>query len=80
MKNGANYRNHGTGWVVPGRFCCQKGYEVRQVVRHASTDSYSRIAHLHGQVMLHKAELLDEGSLTTLVEQVQPARSITWRR
>ncbi len=53
-------------------FLLAKGYDVHGVVRHTSTESYGRIHHLRGQLQLHKADLLDEGSLTTLVEQVQP--------
>jgi GDPmannose 4,6-dehydratase len=53
-------------------FLLGKGYEVHGVVRHTSSESYGRIEHLRGRVQLHKADLLDEGSLTSLVEQVQP--------
>ncbi|HEX6260542.1 MAG TPA: GDP-mannose 4,6-dehydratase [Woeseiaceae bacterium] len=53
-------------------FLLDKGYEVHGVVRHTSSETYGRIEHLRGRVQLHKADLLDEGSLTTLVEQVQP--------
>jgi GDPmannose 4,6-dehydratase len=49
-----------------------KGYRVHGVVRHTSTESYGRIDHLRGRVSLHKADLLDEGSLSSLLQEVQP--------
>jgi GDPmannose 4,6-dehydratase len=49
-----------------------KGYQVHGVVRHTSTESYGRIDHLRGRVSLHKADLLDEGSLSSLLQEVQP--------
>ena len=53
-------------------FLLDKGYEVHGVVRHTSTDSYGRIDHLRNQITLHKADLLDEGSLANLIDQVRP--------
>lgn len=54
-------------------FLLEKGYDVHGVVRHTSTESYGRIDHLRDRLSLHKADLLDEGSLTTLVDRVQPS-------
>jgi len=53
-------------------FLLSKGYDVHGVVRHTSTESYGRIDHLRDRITLHKADLLDEGSLTSLVHTVQP--------
>jgi len=53
-------------------FLLSKGYDVHGVVRHTSSGSYSRLDHLRSRIALHKADLLDEGSLKTLIEQVQP--------
>ncbi len=53
-------------------FLLSKGYEVHGIVRHTSSESYGRISHLRDRVTLHKADLLDEGSISTLLEQVQP--------
>jgi GDPmannose 4,6-dehydratase len=53
-------------------FLLEKGYQVHGVVRHTSSESYGRIHHLRDMITLHKADLLDEGSLTSLVESVQP--------
>lgn len=53
-------------------FLLTKGYEVHGIVRHTSSESYGRISHLRDRVTLHKADLLDEGSISTLLEQVQP--------
>jgi len=53
-------------------FLLAKGYEVHGVVRHTSTEQYTRISHLLDRIKLHKADLLDEGSITALVDAVQP--------
>ena len=54
-------------------FLLSKGYDVHGVVRHTSTESYGRIDHLRDRITLHKADLLDEGSLASLVHTVQPS-------
>ncbi|MEZ6119222.1 MAG: GDP-mannose 4,6-dehydratase [Pirellulaceae bacterium] len=53
-------------------FLLSKGYQVHGIVRHASTENYSRIKHILDQVSLHKADLLDERSLASLVAAIQP--------
>lgn len=53
-------------------FLIEKGYEVHGVIRHSSSGNYGRIDHLREKLSLHKADLLDEGSLSTLIEQIQP--------
>ena len=49
-----------------------KGYDVYGMVRRASTENFERIGHLHGQVTLKQADLLDELSLIELMEDVMP--------
>lgn len=53
-------------------FLLRRGYAVHGIVRHTSTESYGRIEHLRSQVVLHKADLLDTGSIQSVVENVQP--------
>ena len=48
-----------------------KNYEVHGLVRHSSTESFRRIEHLRDQISIETAELLDQGSLTALVDKVQ---------
>ena len=54
-------------------FLLEKGYKVHGVVRHSSAESYARLSHLQHRLTLHKADLLDEGSLKSLIDQVRPA-------
>lgn len=49
-----------------------KGYEVHGVVRRSSTENFERIAHLHGQVNLVQADLLDQYSLIDAVKTTRP--------
>ncbi len=53
-------------------FLLEKGYEVHGVVRRSSTEPVGRIAHILDQVTLHQADLLDQLSLITTMEEVQP--------
>jgi len=48
-----------------------KGYEVFGVVRRASTDRFERIEHLRDRVTIIDADLLDQSSLMTALEQSQ---------
>ncbi len=50
-----------------------KGYEVHGVARRASTDNLSRIAHLADRITVHCGDLIDQNSLTQLVQSVRPA-------
>ena len=50
-----------------------KGYEVHGMVRRSSTETFERIGHLEGRVQLHQADLLDQGSLLTLIRDTQPS-------
>jgi len=50
----------------------EKGYEVHGMVRRSSTETFERIAHLKGRLQLHQADLLDQGSLLSIVRDTQP--------
>jgi GDPmannose 4,6-dehydratase len=49
-----------------------KGYEVHGMVRRASTETFERIDHLHDRIQLHQADLLDQLSIITLLQEVRP--------
>src|SRR3954452_19539456 len=49
-----------------------KGYRVVGVVRRSSTTPYERIAHLVDRVELLSADLLDQTSLTDVIEECRP--------
>ncbi len=49
-----------------------KGYAVHGTVRNLSFDGLSRISHLQGQVKLVAGDLLDQNSLTLMLEESQP--------
>jgi GDPmannose 4,6-dehydratase len=49
-----------------------KGYRVHGMVRRASTDNLMRIEHIRNQIDLVQGDLLDAGSLTHLLEKIQP--------
>jgi GDPmannose 4,6-dehydratase len=53
-------------------FLLGQGYEVHGMVRRASTESFERIEHLHGDLQLHQADLLDQLSIITLMSDVRP--------
>ncbi len=53
-------------------FLLEKGYEVIGVVRRTSHHSYERIDHLIPRVRIEAADLLDQHSLTTVLQDVQP--------
>jgi GDPmannose 4,6-dehydratase len=50
----------------------EKGYEVHGVVRQSSTESFDRISHLRGRIVLHQADLLDQVSLIDVMRLVSP--------
>ena len=50
-----------------------KGYRVCGMVRRASTENFQRIEHIRGRIELFQADLLDQTSLMTLLDQVRPA-------
>jgi GDPmannose 4,6-dehydratase len=49
-----------------------KGYEVVGMVRRTSHHSYERIEHLIDRLRIVAADLLDQHSLTQVIQQVQP--------
>ena len=49
-----------------------QGYRVCGVVRRSSTENFSRIEHLRGQVELFQADLLDQTSLAAVLREVSP--------
>lgn len=53
-------------------FLLGKGYEVHGMVRRSSTESFERILHLRDQITLHQADLLDQLSIITLLQDVHP--------
>jgi len=53
-------------------FLLGKGYEVHGMVRRASTESFERMGHLQPQLQLHQADLLDQLSIITLLNEVRP--------
>jgi GDPmannose 4,6-dehydratase len=50
----------------------EKGYRVVGVVRRSSTTPYERIAHLVDRIELRSADLLDQTSLTDVIEDTRP--------
>ncbi len=53
-------------------FLLSKGYEVHGVARRVSVSTTERVDHLTGQIHMHAADLLDQGSLQLLMEKIQP--------
>jgi len=53
-------------------FLLEKGYEVTGMVRRSSVEKFDRIAALQDRITIRQADLLDQYSLTKLIEQSQP--------
>jgi len=53
-------------------FLLGKGYEVVGIVRRTSHDSYERIGHLLDRVTIAAADLLDQHSLTQVIQEHRP--------
>jgi GDPmannose 4,6-dehydratase len=51
----------------------EKGYDVYGIVRRASTEPLERIAHLVDSVTLVQADLLDQLSLLSAIEEAEPS-------
>src|SRR5579871_5479622 len=49
-----------------------KDYRVCGMVRRASTENFQRIDHLRQRIQLYQGDLLDQTSITTILEDVQP--------
>jgi len=50
----------------------KKGYDVHGVARRASTDNLGRVKHLEDQISIHSGDMLDQFSLTDLVQRIRP--------
>jgi GDPmannose 4,6-dehydratase len=53
-------------------FLLEKGYEVHGTVRRSSVEKFERISHIRDRVTLHQMDLLDQLSIITVLEDVQP--------
>jgi len=49
-----------------------KGYEVVGMVRRSSTETFERIAHIRDQLDIRQADLLDQLSIISLIEDTKP--------
>src|SRR5450631_3942997 len=49
-----------------------KGYEVHGMVRRSSSENFERIDHLRERITLHQGDLLDQYSLSLMLEASQP--------
>src|SRR5215510_9888890 len=49
-----------------------KGYHVHGMVRRSSTENFERIEHLRDRITLVQGDLLDQTSISKLLEKVQP--------
>lgn len=53
-------------------FLLDKGYEVFGMVRRSSTEVFERIAHIKHRINLVQADLLDQLSLVSMMDQIRP--------
>lgn len=53
-------------------FLLEKGYEVHGTVRRSSVEKFERIQHIRDQITLHQMDLLDQLSIITVLEDVEP--------
>ncbi|MCP4156244.1 MAG: GDP-mannose 4,6-dehydratase [bacterium] len=53
-------------------FLLDKGYEVTGMVRRSSSEKFERIEHIKDKVKIRQADLLDQYSITKLLEEIQP--------
>ena len=51
----------------------EKGYRVVGMTRRTSTDVHERIRHLAEHIEFYSGDLLDQSSMTTIVEEVRPS-------
>jgi GDPmannose 4,6-dehydratase len=49
-----------------------QGYKVCGMVRRASSENFQRIEHLRDRLELHQGDLLDQTSMASVLEKVQP--------
>lgn len=62
----------GQDGAILAEFLLAKGYEVHGMVRRSSTENFERIGHIRHRLVLHQADLLDQLSLITLLQEVRP--------
>jgi len=53
-------------------FLLEKGYEVIGMVRRSSTVNFSRIRHIQDKITLASGDLLDQGSLISILQKYRP--------
>ncbi len=53
-------------------FLLGRGYEVHGTVRRSSVEKFERIQHIRDRVTLHQMDLLDQLSILTVLEDVEP--------
>jgi GDPmannose 4,6-dehydratase len=53
-------------------FLLEKGYDVYGMVRRSSMEKFDRIEHIKDQIKIGQADLLDQYSISKLIETVQP--------
>jgi GDPmannose 4,6-dehydratase len=53
-------------------FLLEKGYEVVGMVRRTSTVNFSRIRHIQDRLILASGDLLDQGSLISILQKYEP--------
>jgi GDPmannose 4,6-dehydratase len=55
-----------------GELLLSKGYQVVGMVRRASTENFQRIEHLRERIQLVQGDLLDQTSISSILEQYRP--------
>ncbi|MBT8461571.1 MAG: GDP-mannose 4,6-dehydratase, partial [Gemmatimonadetes bacterium] len=53
-------------------YLLEKGYDVHGTVRRSSVEKFERISHIRDRVTLHQMDLLDQLSIITVLEEVEP--------
>jgi GDPmannose 4,6-dehydratase len=53
-------------------FLLRKGYDVHGTVRRSSVEKFERISHIRDRITLHQMDLLDQLSIITVLEEVEP--------
>jgi GDPmannose 4,6-dehydratase len=53
-------------------FLLEKGYEVYGMVRRSSMEKFDRIEHIKDRIRVRQADLLDQYSISKIIEEVQP--------
>ncbi len=50
----------------------EKDYDVHGMVRRSSMEKFDRIEHIKDRIHIHQADLLDQYSISKIIEEVQP--------